>query len=109
MDCYFCLTDIKGFSRKNKSKIKYSNCRLAMKAVRHSSIVPISSPPPTCALGQDASSSQFQSLSEVSVCEMFMEENEPNSPILINQLMLYDLVRDLVLSKEKVELLKACG
>ena len=36
---------------------------------------------------------------------MFVEENEPHSPILINQDMLNDLVRDLVLSKEKAELL----
>ena len=39
-DCYFCLTDIKGFSRKNKSKIKYPDCRSAMKPVPHSSEVP---------------------------------------------------------------------
>ena len=34
-----------------------------------------------------------------------MYENEPNSPIFINQLMLNDLVRDLVLLAEKVEFL----
>ena len=34
-----------------------------------------------------------------------MYENEPNSPIFMNQLMLNDLVRDLVLLAEKAELL----
>ena len=40
---------------------------------------------------------------------MFIEENEPNSPVFINQNMLNDLVRDLVLLKKKAELLKARG
>ena len=32
-DCYFCMTNIKGFSRKNKSKISYPVCRSAIKPV----------------------------------------------------------------------------
>ena len=104
-DCYFCLTNTKVFSRRNKSKIKYPNCRSAMKPIQHSSMAPIPSTPPTGALGQDASPSQSQSSSEASVCEMFIEENEPNFPILINQPMLNDLVKELVLSKEKAEFL----
>ena len=105
-DCYFCQTNIKEFPTKNKTKIKYKNCRSAMKPVQHSSTVPIPSPPPTVVVGnKDTSSSQSQSSSEASVCKMFIEENEPNFPILINQLMLNDLVRDLVSSKEKAELL----
>ena len=100
MDCYFCLTNIKGFSRESKSKIKHPNCRSAMNPIQHSSTVPIPSPPLIGDLGQDASSSQSQvfssshlisSSSEASVCEMFIEENEPNSPILINKHMLNNL------------------
>ena len=63
--------------------------------------------PPTGALGQDVLPSQSQSSSEASICEMFIEKNEPNFPILINQHMLNDLVRYLVLSKEKAELLSS--
>ena len=100
-----CLTNIKGFSRKNKSKIKYPDCKSALKPVPHSSEVPIPSPPSNSALCKNASSSQSQSSSEVSDRKVFVEENEPNSPILIYQDMLNDLVRDLVLSKEKAELL----
>ena len=77
-DYYFCLTNIKKFSRKNKSKIKYPNCRSAMKPVQHSSTDPIRSSPLTVAFDQDASSSQSKSSSKASVCEMFLEENEPN-------------------------------
>ena len=75
-----------------------------MKPVQHNSTVPILSPPQTGALGQDASSSQSQSSSEASVCKNLIEKNEPNFQILINQHMLNDLVRDLVLSKKKTEL-----
>ena len=80
-----------------------------MKPVQHSSTTPIPSPPPNCALGQDASTYQSQSSSKLFGCEMFIEENEPNSPVFINQNMLNDLVRDLVLLKKKAELLKARG
>ena len=31
IDCYFCMTSIKGFSRKNSTKIFYPVCRLAIK------------------------------------------------------------------------------
>ena len=54
-DCYICVTNIKGFQKKNISKIKYSICRSTMKPVQHSSTIPIPSTPPTGALGQDAS------------------------------------------------------
>ena len=70
-DCHFCLTNIKGFSRKNKSKTKYPSCRSAMNPVQHSNTVPIPSTPRSGALGQDASSSQSQSSSEASACKIF--------------------------------------
>ena len=34
-DCYFCLTNIKRFSPKNKSKIVCPNCNSALKPVSH--------------------------------------------------------------------------
>ena len=44
-DCYFCLTNIKEFSQKNKSKIKYPDCRSAMSqfhtALRFPSLHPL--------------------------------------------------------------------
>ena len=48
-----------------------------MKPVPHSHKVPIPTPP-AAALNKDASSSQYESSSEVSGCEMFREENEPH-------------------------------
>ena len=76
-----------------------------MKPVPHSSEVLILSPPPTGALDEDASSSQSQSSSEACESEMCIDEIEPHDPILINQHMLNDLLRDLVLPKNKAELL----
>ncbi|KAI6657155.1 hypothetical protein LOD99_15941 [Oopsacas minuta] len=34
-DCYFCTTNIAGFSSKNKSKIIYPTCKSALKPVEH--------------------------------------------------------------------------
>ena len=48
MECYFFLTNINGFLRKKKLKIKYLNSRSAMKPVQHSSTVPIISLPTWC-------------------------------------------------------------
>ena len=43
-DRYFCLTSIKGFSRKNKSKVVYRNCNSALKLVFHKNDLIVSSP-----------------------------------------------------------------
>ena len=45
IDCYFCLTNIKGFSFKNKPKVVYPNCNSAFKPVSHGNDVPAPSPP----------------------------------------------------------------
>ena len=39
------MTNIKGFSRKNKSKIFYSVCRSAIKPVPHDPDLPVPQPP----------------------------------------------------------------
>ena len=44
-DCYFCMTAIRGFSRKNKSKISYPVCKSAIKSVSHSPDLPVHQPP----------------------------------------------------------------
>ena len=44
--CYFCLTNTKGFSKKNKSKIVYPSCQSALKPVPHGTDIPISKAPP---------------------------------------------------------------
>lgn len=104
-DCYFCLTNIKGFSRKTKSKIVYPNCQSALKPVPHSDDLPIPSQPPPDAFTQVESSSESDVLTEASSSEFDMEAGSSKSPVFINQCMLNDLVRDLALPKNKAEIL----
>ena len=40
-DCYFCMTKIAGFSRKNKSSIVYPDCESAIKPVPHDDANPV--------------------------------------------------------------------
>ena len=105
-DCYFCMTAIRGFSRKNKSKTSYPVCKLAIKPVPHSPDLPVPQPP----------TEKEDSLS-VNACESTSTESEEepieldpsfqheSAPLFINQERLNDLVRDLYLSKEKAEIL----
>ena len=104
-DCYFCMTAIRGFSRKNKSKISYPVCKSAIKPVSHSPDLPVPQPP----------TEEEDSLS-VNACESTSTESEEepieldpsfqyeSAPRFINQERLNDLVRDLYLSKEKADI-----
>ena len=40
-DCYFCLVNVKGHSRKNKHLIQYSNFDSALRLIPHSDQIPI--------------------------------------------------------------------
>jgi len=44
-DCYFCMTNIRAFSRKNKSKISYPVCKSAIKPIPHDPDLPEPQPP----------------------------------------------------------------
>ena len=44
-DCYFCMTNITGFSRKNTSKNSYPVCRSAIKPVPHDPDLSVPQPP----------------------------------------------------------------
>ena len=105
-DCYFCMKAIRGFSRKNKSKIFYPVCKSTIKPVFHRPDLPVPQPP----------TEKEDSLS-VNACESTSTESEEepieldpsfqheSAPLFINQERLNDLVRDLYLSKEKAEIL----
>ena len=100
------MTNIKGFSRKNKSKISYSvcTCRSAIKPVPHDPDLPAPQPPTekedTLSVDEGASTSTE---SEEDLIESDPSFQHESVPLLINQERLNDLVRNLYLSKENAE------
>ena len=102
-DCYFCMTNVGGFSSKSKGNIKYPNLPSANRPILHSAELP----PPLFTSLPEVVDEPESSTTE----ESFLEDDcyEPladyRSPILITQAFLNDLVRDLNLPKESAELL----
>ena len=97
-DCYFCLTNTKGYSVKTRFKIKYPDVPSAHRPVPHSSELPVPKPP----LGSQRES---ESSEDGECMDTDFQDVESKEPHLINQEELHDLVRDLDLPKEKSELL----
>ena len=106
-DCYFCKVNVKGFSWKNKQRIKYFNLDSALLPVAHCEEV----------RGSEITrlpNIHDEILSEVSTTddegETINMEFRPTDAllgksILFNQVELNDLVRDLYFPKQYVELL----
>jgi hypothetical protein len=103
-DCYFCMTNVAGFSKKNKSKIIYPDCESALKPVPHDAENTVPVPPAYCASESD-SSSDVGDEDDVAADACYEPESEQGKPHLLSQSDLDDLVRDLSLPKEKSELL----
>ena len=105
-DCYFCMTAIRGFSRKNKSKISYPVCKSAIKPVPHSPDLPVPQPPnekeDSSSVNARESTSTESEEEPIELDPCFQHESVP---LFINQERLNDLVRDLYLSKDKAEIL----
>ena len=105
-DCYFCMTAIKRFSRKNKSKISYSVCKSAIKPVPHSPDLLVPHPPTEKEDSLSVNACENTSTkSEEEPIELDPSFQHESAPLFINQERLNGLVRDLYLSKEKAEIL----
>ena len=104
-DCYFCMTNIAGFSRKSKSKIAYLTCKSAPKPVPHGSDIPVPIPPSKDEEYASSDGDESASADENTDVEMDPSFADQSGPLLINQERLNDLVRDRALSKEKAEVL----
>jgi hypothetical protein len=97
-ECYFCQINVSGFNKKTRDAIVYPNFPSAVRPVAHDVNIPVPSPNST-----NSASDISDSVSSISgLSHNYVLESEP---ILINQKMLNDLVRDLDLSKQKSELL----
>jgi hypothetical protein len=105
-DCYFCMTNVSGYCKKNKSKIVYPDCRSALKPVLHGSDYPVPIPPSSDAIDNEESDTVDNNDSDTGAMEYTCDpDSDIKKPHLISQAELDDLVRDLTLSKEKSELL----
>ena len=102
-DCYFCMTDVVGFSSKSKGNIKYPILPLAIRPIPHSADLP----PPLFTSFPELVDEPVNSTSEESSLEDDFYESlaDKKSPILITQAFLNDLVRDLSFPKESAEIL----
>ena len=100
-DCYFCMTNIAGFSKKNKTGIVYPNCESALRPVAHDAENTIPVAPSQADLERDE---DMQSEGEVD-SDVYEPDEVEKKPHLIGQGELNDLVRDLGLTKTKAELL----
>lgn len=130
-DCYFCMTNVVGFSAKNKHKINYPDCASAVKPVMHGANFPIPVTPnhieSQAVLGEPIqipiTSNKVvdeavlpDSIEEKSSFDESDFERSSSSdpdyipdiskdPHLLDQAELNDLVRDLGLTKQMSELL----
>ena len=94
-DCYFCLTDVAGFSSKSKGNIKYPNFPSAIRLIPHSADLP----PPLFTSFPELVDEPVSSISEESCLEDDCYEPLADniSPILITQAFLINIILILIL------------
>lgn len=103
-DCYFCMVNITGINRNNRSKWTYPDLASARRPVPHSEEIPIPTFHQLPELCEDELN-LFEHPSDTNDGSDSDYEGMSSSPQLFNQEELNDLVRDLSLSKEASELL----
>ena len=102
-DCYHCLTNVSGYSKRTKSRFVYPDCSSVLRSVTHShESIPIPTPPVT---ERDNDSSSAESIdfsqtskSSASIAPMFSDEEPHLSQAadvsqLLNRNDLNDLIR----------------
>lgn len=104
-DCYFCMSNIAGYSKKSKSAISYPNCESAMRPVPHDAENPIPKPPAKTDAAETSAEDEDETYYENEDSDEYEPGIDSNKPHLISQGELNDLVRDLGLTKKKAELL----
>ena len=108
-DCNFWCLDTNGFSSKSMPLLVYLSLDSARRPVPHDTTLPILVPPedPLISVHDTSDNSEVESCGE-GACKLdanFMCLDDNYAPQLLSQKDLNDLVRDLVLTKEKAELL----
>lgn len=108
-DCYFCMTNVAGFSSKNKNFIEYPNLASAMRPIPHDESLPVPKSPEIWTLEDEEEHAEvdetLQIEADASAEDPDFEPSTSSNPHLISQAELNDLIRDLALSKSQAELL----
>ncbi|GFN95414.1 gats-like protein 3 [Plakobranchus ocellatus] len=107
-DCYFCLTNISGFTTKSKHKTVYPDVRSAIKPVAHNDDdLPVPTPrTDKCVLESDEDPSTSNT---EETTEDFLPPPVSTEPHFLSQEDLNDLCRDLYLSQRQSEILASQG
>ena len=100
-DCYFCMTNVKGFNRKTKHLVQYPDVPSAIKPVPHGPDLPVPQPNVTMESSSDSESCDMTHTAE---CGAYRPE-EDDQPVPLIQAELNDLTGNLNLSKESAQLL----
>ena len=107
-DCYFCMTNIARFTKKNKSALMYPDCPSALRPVLYDAENPVPIPPMYPNTTSDDNADEAQCDVEDQEDASYEEELDKNKPHFLIQVDLNDLVRDLQLSEQKAEVLGFC-
>lgn len=99
-DCFFCLTNVFGFSAKNKHKINYPDCASAAKPLPHGEGLAVPVSPNAKLVDEDSGEELVDDISDPDYVPEDCKE-----PHIIDQSELNDLARDLKLDKQLSEIL----
>jgi len=103
-DCYFCLTNVTGFSKKSRHNIVYPKVPSALRPVPHCEDLPMPNPPAELEnIDSDESTSSEATHDDGGDADY--NPGADTTPKLFSQEDLDDLVRDLNLPKASAELL----
>jgi hypothetical protein len=100
-DCYFCMTNVRGFNKANRHKIVYPNLSSALRPVPHSHDVPVPVPHEEHQPEVDIES---DSENEEGAACMYVPPLH-HAPKPLTQDELNDFTKDLYLSKSSAQLL----
>jgi len=99
-DCYFCISNVKGFNRGNKKYMTYPDLESARRPIPHGIDIPVPELPKHINLENNETGSGSEFSVDESSCVNIID-----TPQTFTQAELNDLVRDLNLTKDAAEIL----
>lgn len=110
IDCYFCKTEVFGFNKKNKPSVKYADVKSARKPVLHGEKFPVpkallSSYNEDVEMHEVEVEDEIEDETENTKDEDFICSDDEESPKLLGQAQLNEIVRRFYMNKEEAEIL----